>query len=111
LDQHVTPPSDLTLLRTQMLTGTIIFSIENGHRGVLLLKCFSKMNVRFYVRKSCTESKIIICIIKDHANMLRLSTEHTISVHHWDAKSQMAKKTMIGHEQLKDLLHNILFFT
>ena len=65
------------------------------------------MNVKFYVRKSCTESKIIICILKDHANMLRLSTEHTISVNHWDAKSQRAKKTMIGHEQLNDTLDNL----
>jgi integrase len=73
----------------------------------LLLKCFSKMNVKFYVRKSCTESKIIICILKDHANMLRLSTEHTISVNHWDAKSQRAKKTMIGYEQLNDTLDHL----
>jgi Phage integrase SAM-like domain len=73
----------------------------------LLLKCFSKMNVKFYVRKSCTESKIIICILKDHANMLRLTTEHTISVNHWDVKSQRAKKTMIGHEQLNDTLDNL----
>ena len=39
--------------------------------------------------------------------MLRLSTEHTISVNHWDAKSQRAKKTMIGHEQLNDTLDNL----
>jgi hypothetical protein len=65
------------------------------------------MNVKFYVRKSCTESKIIICILKDHANMLRLSTEHTISVNHWDAKSQRAKKTMIGYEQLNDTLDHL----
>jgi hypothetical protein len=39
--------------------------------------------------------------------MLRLSTEHTISVNHWDAKSQRAKKTMIGYEQLNDTLDHL----
>ena len=73
----------------------------------MLLKCFSKMNVKFYVRKSCTESKIIICILKDHAKMLRLTTELTTSVNHCDAKSQRAKKTIIGYEQLCDTLEHL----
>lgn len=65
------------------------------------------MNVKFYVRKSSAESKIIICILKDHVNMLRLSTEHTISVNHWDVKSQRAKKSMIGYEELNDALGDL----
>lgn len=73
----------------------------------MFLQCFSKMNVKFYVRKSRKECKIIICIYPDRSNQLKLSTEHTIDVDQWDAKKQRAKKSMIGYEVLNQSLEKL----
>lgn len=65
------------------------------------------MNVKFYVRQSRTECKIIVGIIKDRSNVLKVSTEYKILVADWDAKNQCVKSSMDGFEELNQLLQEL----
>lgn len=65
------------------------------------------MNIKFYVRKSREECKIIIGIIKDRSNVLKVSTEHKIPVKYWDSKNQRINSSMDGSDELNLLLEQL----
>lgn len=65
------------------------------------------MNIKFYVRKSREECKIIVGFIKDRANVLKVSTEHKIPVKYWDAKNQRVKSSMDGFDEFNQLLEQL----
>ena len=65
------------------------------------------MNIKFYVRQSRKESKIIIGIIKDRSNVLKVSTEYKIPVKYWDSKRQRVKSSMHGSDELNQLLEQL----